>query len=389
MSRTPPQTWQADSALDWLLKEGRFLAGLDDIVQGLGDKLLAAGAPLWRLRVSMRTLHPLVTAITAIWERDQGETTQRVSTHGLERRTEYIGSPSEIIKRSGKPFRKRLNENLSVEDHAVLHQLKERGATDYLGLPLALSNLLSAHVIVTTDTPSGFADSDIANFEHIAAVLAPIVETINANRTAIAVAEAYLGPRTGRRVLSGQITRGDLEAIDAAILLSDIRDWTGLNQRASPTEALALANRYFDVITDAVEAHEGEILKFLGDGVLAIFPTSDDVGDRSACASALGAARLALRTAQTFETPVELAFGIGLHFGQVLYGNVGSKSRLDFTVMGSAVNLTARIEGLCGKLGHSILFSQDVANRLSEASQLISEEHVKGFDAPCQIHTTI
>ena len=180
-------TWQADPVLDWLLKEGRFLPGLDGIVQGLGDKLLGAGAPLWRLRVSMRTLHPLVTAITAIWEREQGETTQRVSTHGLERRTEYIGSPSEIIKRSGRPFRKKLTTDLSVDDHAVLHQLKERGATDYLGLPPALSNLLSAHFIVTTDTPSGFTDSDIANFEHIAAVLAPIVETINANRTALAV----------------------------------------------------------------------------------------------------------------------------------------------------------------------------------------------------------
>ena len=204
------------------------------------------------------------------------------------------------------------------------------------------------------------------------------------------MADAYLGARTGRRVLSGQITRGDIEKINAAILISDIRDWTGLNTRTSAENALALANQYFEIVADAVEHNGGEVLKFIGDSVLAIFPLEGSlVGSVDVCTNALSAAQQAVRTAQNSEPPLALDFGIGMHFGEVHYGNIGSKTRIDFTVMGQAVNTTARIESLCGKLNKRILFSEEFARHLTQTTVQIADEKLKGHESRFRILTTV
>lgn len=372
-----PSQWDPGPIFDWLLAEGRFLSGVEPMIEQMGQRMAAAGAPLWRLRLSMRTLHPLLAAVSAVWERDKEGATSIQTPHGLEGRSGYIGSPLEIIGRTDKPFRRRLYEGLSDQDHNVLHDLKARGGTDYYGLPMRFSDGSAGSVVFVTDRQGGFSGPDIAGFDRLTSAVAPIVEVFSVRQMSTTVAEAYLGPRTGRRVMSGQITRGDVETITAAVLVSDIRDWTGLNNRLSGEAALALANRYFEIIAEAVEAHEGEILKLIGDGVLALFPT--EATGHSACANALAAARQALRAAQGGDAPPELQFGIGMHFGDVLYGNIGSTSRLDFTVLGQTVNVAARIEGLCGKLGQPILFSQDFANRLDEPAAVVANEQLKGL----------
>ncbi len=381
--------WDPGPIVEWLLDEGRFLADVDDVVRQLGERMRASGAPLWRLRLSMRTLHPLMTAITSVWERDSESTTFIETPHGLEGRSGYIGSPLEIITRARTPLRKKLTDPLSESDHNVLHDLKARGGTDYFGLPMRFSDDATATLVFTTDAAGGFADRDIEGFNRIASVLAPITEVFNAKLVSLAVAEAYLGPRTGQRVLDGQITRGHIEKIDAAILVSDIRDWTGLNARMAVEDALALANRYFEAVAEAVEANGGEILKLIGDGILAIFPTGGGTSDAdSVCDRALAAARQALRSARDADPPLDLRFGIGMHFGEVLYGNIGSKTRLDFTVLGQAVNTAARIEGLCGRLGRPILFSQDFADRLAEPTTRVAEEMLKGHESTAAVLST-
>ena len=254
---------------------------------------------------------------------------------------------------------------------------------------MRFSDATSATLVFTTDVVGGFSDSDIECFTEIASVMAPITEVFSSKRASLAVAEAYLGPRTGRRVLAGQITRGHIERIDAAILVSDIRDWTGLNNRVGPEHALALANRYFETIAEAVESNGGEILKFIGDGVLAIFSTDSQTADADAvCQRALAAAKQALRIAQQPDWPPNLTFGIGIHFGEVLYGNIGSETRLDFTVLGQAVNTAARIEGLCNRFGEPVLFSQDFADRLAEPTRLVAEETLKGHDVTSKVRAT-
>ncbi len=383
-----PGTWEPAATIDWLMAEGRFLADTADLTRQLGERLLKSGAPLWRLRLSMRTLHPLTAGLSTVWERDLDDTTEIPALHGLEGRSGYIGSPMEIINRTGSAFRKRLTEPLTETDHNVLHELKSRGGTDYFGIPVRFSSGTTAIMVFNTDAAVGFSDLDIANLTEIASAMAPIVEVISLKHVTRAIAEAYLGPRTGQRVLDGQITRGQIDTITAAILVSDIRDWTGLNDRLGAADALTLANRYFEVVAEAVEAHGGEILKLIGDGVLAIFPTDEGTADAAAvCANAVATARQALANADATALSRDLRFGMGMHFGEVLYGNIGSKTRLDFTILGQAVNIAARIEGLCGRLDRPILYSQEFADRLAEPSKRISRETLKGQNTASDILT--
>ena len=386
--RTEPVPWRSGPIIQWLLDEGRLTDDVDEAVEQLGQRMLSAGAPLWRLRLSMRTLHPLIAAFSSVWERDAGDAERIETPHGLEGRSGYIGSPLEIIGRTGVAFRKRLSDTLTAADHTVLHELKARGATDYFGLPLLYSSGTTASLVFTTDAAEGFSDHDIERFTEIASVMAPVAEVFSTRRIALAVAEAYLGPRTGRRVLDGQITRGDIEKINAAILVSDIRDWSGLSNRLPAEEALALANSYFEIVAQAVEENGGEILKLIGDGVLAIFPSDEgSMSAEAACRSALAAARQSLLTAQTDSNASSLRFGTGLHFGEVLYGNIGSTTRIDFTVLGRAVNIAARIEGLCGRLGEPILFSEAFAERLAQPTAAVAHETLKGQDGTFRIFT--
>ena len=382
----PP--WSSDSIIHWLLEEGRFLSNMDEIVEQLGQKMLDSGAPLWRLRLAMRTLHPLTTAISAIWERNFEEAEVIESPHGLEGRPDYYGSPLDIISRTREVFRKRLSDELSDTDHEVLFEFKARGATDYFGIPLGFSSGAIAILVLVTDVNDGFTDHDIRQFHSIASVLAPVAEILNTTRISQAIADTYLGPRTGRLVLEGRITRGHIEKIDAAILVSDIRDWTGLNNRLSAEEALTLVNKYFEVISQSVENNGGEILKFIGDSVLAIFPSGGtEPGSDTACENALNAARQSLQKAISVVELSELEFGLGLHFGEVLYGNIGSATRLDFTVLGQAVNIAARIEGQCATLKQRLLFSEDFASRISEPKQTVTKTRLKGLNKAIKILT--
>lgn len=379
----------SDRISDWLLDEGRLLADIDELIRQLGPLLIEVGLPVWRLRLSMRTLHPLIAALSAVWEKDSSEMSQIQVPHGLEGRAVYIGSPLEIMSRTSKPFRKRLAGDLSDTDHTVLHELKARGATDYFGVQLLFSSGTTASLVYVSDQPEGFAEANIDDFLKIASVLAPIAEVFGTRRISRAIAEAYLGERKAQRVLEGQITRGHIETINAAIFASDIRDWTGLNRRLSAQDALACANTYFELVADAIERNGGEILKFMGDGVLAIFPAEAAANAQRACENALVAAHDALGAPKIHAEEMCLSFGIGLHFGEVFYGNIGSPTRLDFTVLGQAVNLTARIEGLCRKLDQTLLTSSHFADLIAEPARLVGQERLKGFQEPVDIFAPV
>ncbi len=370
MTKDVRPDWNAIAVIQWLMREGRLLPDRNAMITGLGERLAAEGAPICRVRLSMRTLHPLVRVVSVTWEAETGVIPVIEARHGFESNPTFVGSPIEIITRTQAPYRKRLEEPLGPDDPAMLTELKEKGLTDYFGRRLRFSSGTPAIFIVNSATPGGFTDADIDKINLIAGALSPVVEVFDARQVAVAVAEAYLGPRTGRQVLDGQITRGDIDTIEAAILISDIRGWTRINREMAPEEAVALANRYFDGIAAAVDAHGGEILKFLGDGVLAIFP-----GDaETACNRALAAARMAQDAADGID------FGIGLHFGQVMYGNVGSVERIDFTVLGQAVNLAARIEGQCAELEEPVLYSDTFARAVSSDSREVARRMLKGFD---------
>ncbi|MGR3760709.1 adenylate/guanylate cyclase domain-containing protein [Roseobacteraceae bacterium NS-SX3] len=376
--------WTRTAPVGWILRNGRRLQDLDETVQGLGRAMTEAGAPVWRVRLAMRTVHPLVTAVSAIWERGGGQPEKNEIGHGLEQRSTYVGSPLAQVRDTGRPYRRVLTD-LGGEDHPVLHELHGRGATDYYATPLRFGKQPSGILVLASDAPEGFADEDIAAFENIGDALTPVVEVFRLRRLATAVAEAYLGPRSGRRVLAGDITRGHIDKMEAAIFVSDLRDWTAINARMSAEETVALANRYFDVIAGAVAARGGEILKFLGDGVLAVFPAAS--GSGPACKKALSAAQTALQQAADLDPPLNAEFGIGLHCGTVMYGNVGAADRLDFTVLGQAVNIAARIEAQCRSLGHPLLFSAEFAALVPGRARAAGTARLKGLETPQQLFT--
>lgn len=379
--------WKADAISHWLLQEGRFLPSIADVTHALGQRLIAAGAPLWRLRVAMRTLHPLVAATTATWERDKRFMPPVEHRHGIESRPEYRGSPFETVSLTRASFRRRLDSELTDSDHTALHATKAEGGTDYFAFPLEFTEGAMAIIALSADTEGGFSTRDITEFRRVGSVLAPVAEVFREKRVSSAVAIAYLGARTGRRVLDGQITLGNIEKIDAAILISDIRGWTALNTRVSGEQALALANRYFDIVANAVEDNGGEVLKFIGDSVLAIFPFEDGASQTAAdvCRDALAAADQAVIAARESEPALGLIFGVGIHFGEVHYGNIGSKTRMDFTVMGQAVNITARLEGLCKEFDRPILFSEEFARQLDQETIEIAQVRLKGYEQTFKI----
>ena len=365
--------------IDWILADGRML-DLQGLTDALGARMRADGFPIMRLRLGLRTTHPLMAALSVFWEADSAPLQELATPHGLETSAEYIGSPMERIATSRRPFRQRLTD-LGPEQHVTLHNLAARGATDYYGLPMTFSTGGKGIVIYASDGTDGFSDADLAALQSITAVLTPVMDTYGQQLLARAIATSYLGSRTGQRVLDGQITRGDIQPIEAAILFSDIRGWTALNTSRPASETLDIANRYFEVISDAVDNNDGEILKFMGDGVLALFPSDGtEAGRQHACRQAIAAAHAAHGIAALADLPI--SFGIGIHYGSVLYGNVGARERIDFTILGQAVNTAARVEACCGRLSEKILVSQVVADQTGGHMRHVATEVLKGLDAP-------
>lgn len=373
--------------IDWILSKGRHLA-MQDMVEILGPRLRAAGMPLMRVRLGMRTTHPLIAAFSVIWERDGAEEKLLTYDHAQITPSIYAGSPMETINTTDTPLRKRLLDPLTEGDHTVFHQMQAKGATDYLGVRLPFAHGGNAIMILVADGPAGFSDADVDCALKIAATLSPVVEAHANHNLATAVASSYLGARTGQKVLDGQITRGDIETIEAAILFSDIRGWTALNAERPARETLQIANTYFEVISDAVDTHDGEILKFMGDGVLALFPSDGShAGRTQSCRQAIAAAHTAHGIAALAQLPVP--FGIGIHYGEVLYGNVGARARIDFTILGQSVNTAARVEACCGRLGETVLVSDTVATHAGTPTRHVSTEMLKGLAAPIALHTPV
>lgn len=371
-------TWDSRKISDWLLAEGVNQPALRDLTRELGDQLHAVGAPVSRIRLAMRTVHPLVAAFSAIWERDSGPVETRENTHGLETRSAYHGSPMAYISQNHASFRSDLTA-LPPDAHIALQELRDAGGTDYYGVPLRIGDHLSGILVVVSDFPSGFSTCDIAGLDLVAQALAPLTEIHRLNLLSAAVADTYLGQRTGKHVLGGEITRGHVERIEAAILISDMRGWTALNATHPADKVVAIANTYFEIMDEAIVSQGGEILKLMGDGVLAIFPAGDN-GD-TACERAFSAARTAL----TAGVQTDLRFGIGLHKGTVQYGNVGSDTRLDFTVLGQAVNIAARIEALCEETGRPLLMSPGISDALAAPVAKVGDFVLKGLKHPMAI----
>jgi adenylate cyclase len=353
----------------WILTDGRIVAVGEDPVHDAGSPerfvnalcchLVAAGVPLRRVALYAATLHPQVRGIGWHWSRDRGEAEEVRLAQGVDLTQEFLESPLRDTIEDGTVLRRRLGG--SPRELLFPGGFRAEYCTEYLSVPLNRAIQRYPVIVWVTDRTGGFAESDLALLEDIRPALAAVVETIVTLRTARGLFSIYLGRRAGERVLNGQILRGHAEPLRAVILTTDLRNSTALSDRLPSGEMIHVLDDYFEDVASTTHAHGGSVLKFIGDGVLAIFGTGGDE-DQTAARAALATANeiIAKVTARKVRGD-SLRAGIGLHVGTVMYGNVGSPDRLDFTVVGPAVNLAFRLEALTKELGHPVVASRAFA----------------------------
>jgi adenylate cyclase len=382
---------EVEALIAWLIGGCRSAVENADVVTQLCERLVTCGVPLARGALFIRTLHPEVMGRRLLWKAGEGTIVSDAKFEYMQD-PGYTASPIVHVYATGQGLRRKLNDPNCPNDFVILDELRQQGLTDYLVMPMFFSN---GDVHVSTwcsAAPEGFSDRALEILEAIEAPLSRVAEVRGLRRVAINLLDTYVGGQAGARILAGQIRRGDIETIRAAIWLSDMRDFTARADRMPPRDLIALLNRYFDCQVPAIREQGGEVLKFMGDGLLAIFPI-DSTGAHAGksdiaivCNRALAAARkveaeVAAADWGGLDAPGAVKFGVALHVGEVLYGNVGSTNRLDFTCIGPAVNLAARIEALSGDIGRTILASAEFAAQCGAGMVPLGSFALKGVAA--------
>ena len=380
MGEAPTRVSSDDNpVVRWLMTEGLRIADAKSFLERFALRLRTAGVDVSRITTGVPVLHPQLFSTGALWERDKG-VTERLYHADTSQDAILANSPIRAAY-DGRAFRSRLTP-AEKQEFPILDELRRGGMTDYVVLPVPFSDGTNKAMSLATARAGGFSDDEIALFTAMTPAVAVNLE-IRALRTmARTLLDTYVGRQSGGRVLAGQIRRGAGETINAVIWLSDLRGFTSLSESLPRDELLELLDGYFGPMCDAVEAHGGEVLKFVGDSVLAIFPVEPDAA--SACRRALDAARAA-KAAIDAENQRRAAsgaphihYGLALHVGDVMYGNIGGSTRLDFTVIGPAVNLTARIESMCKALDRSPLLSSEFARLSGGKAEFLGEFSLKG-----------
>jgi adenylate cyclase len=385
-----------DRTADWLMEQALGQTTLEDLFGGCCERLLGAGIPLSRAHITFRVLHPLYEAMAMTWLRGRAvESASYVHREGEEPPEPFASGPLWHMVQTHLPFfRRRLTGDEAIVDFPALAELRDAGATDYLGYLVYFGGGPRDGIagFWTTDRPSGFREQDIRDLLRIQQRLSVASKIRIREQIALNVATAYLGPDAGRRVLAGQIQRGDGETIHAVIWYSDLRGSTGMADALPPDDYIRTLNDYFGCAGGAVLAQDGEIVAFIGDAVLAIFPV-DQTPDATtrACERALAACREAqirlaavnLRRKQKGKD--QLTFGLALHLGDVLFGNIGLPERVSFSIIGSTVNEVARLEALTKELGRQILATRAFADHTSIKWDNLGRHQLRGVGAPLEI----
>lgn len=366
----PDEGWSLEPVAEWLFSKGRFVTDASGFLNGLASSLDAAGARVDRIRFTTGTLHPQLIAWGVFWNRG-GKAELWTGRHGITETDSYVGSPAQFVRDRNQPFRRRLAGLVEGRDHAVLHEMRAEGMTDYIALPVPFASGVANFLGLATTAQQGFSDADLERFGALARLLAPVLEVFAARRVTLGLLDAFVGQRIGARILSGQVKRGDGDRIEAAFWYSDLRGFTRLSESLEPAKLLQLLNDYFEYCAAAAAARGGEILQFIGDAILIVFEMKSAAEERAVCEAALDAAVDAFASIAVVNHKrrraggPQIEFGLGLHLGTVTHANVGAPNRLAFNVVGPAVNKTARIQALTKEAGIPLLMSREFAARIS------------------------
>ncbi|HZD19942.1 MAG TPA: adenylate/guanylate cyclase domain-containing protein [Burkholderiales bacterium] len=372
--------------IDWLVAGAPPPRQSPEVLLDLCRRLRAAGLPLYRVGLFVRTLHPNVLGRGFIWH----ETTDKVeiteAAYDFLQSDQYLQSPIHAIFTEHGEVRRRLTDPACPIDFPVLADFRKEGVTDFIGLPLPFVSGEVHAATFATRRPGGFTDAQAAALRQVGIPLARLTEIYGLMRKSRNILEAYLGRQAGEKVLEGQIRRGDGEEIHAVIWFCDLRDSTVLADSMSRGDFLRLLNEFFECVLGPVLARGGEVLRFIGDAALAIFPVDGNAAE--ACARAVRAAQDARGCMQAANANRSrpLAFGIGLHMGDVLYGNIGTPTRIEFTVIGAAANEAARIEALTKTLDVPLILSAPVAQHVPGCRPL-GLHRLRGVGEPVELFT--
>lgn len=386
MSSTDPLCLQR--VIGWLLEASARSLDAPALISELCERLNAEGIPLWRCSTSMLTLHPEVSTRNITWIRGEGAKVLLVPYARLEQ-PGYTDSPVRFARENKQQLRVRLGPG-DDPIYGPLRELQEKGATDYLIVPLHYRDGRTSYLSFTTDAAGGFTTEQLAILEGVVPQLSVRLELESAYYATECLMNVYLGASAAERVLAGGCKRGGGQKIRAAIWFCDLRGFTTLVDRQPIDDVLGILDRYFECTAGEVAARGGEVLKFIGDAVLAIFPVNEG-GDAEACQRALDAAKAALSAFEALNAEraksgaAALGLGIALHLGEVMYGNIGARERLDFTVIGAAVNEVTRVESLCKPLGRAVLLSQAFVQGGSIRAQSLGAHALKGVGEPMEV----
>jgi adenylate cyclase len=376
-----------NAIVEWLADEALRESEPANLFDQLCRRLRAIGTPVMRAQVAFRVLHPLYDASTLTWYAEKGVVVENLTGN----QQQFLRSPPGYALAHGLPvLRRRLTGTTALLDFEILKELRAQGGTDYIVFLNSFDGTGQSGFVCswTGDRATGFTDGEIAQLRQVTRELGIPLKSKIQRSVAQNVAHAYLGKRAGQAVLSGLIRRGDGEKITAALWYSDLRRSTQLSERLSTEDFLDLLGRYFEMTASAVLDRGGEVVSLIGDAVLGLFRVEGSAEET--CGRALAAAqearrRLAVAPPET--TGPALDFGIALHLGQVIYGNVGVPERLQFTVVGAAVNEVARVQDLTKTLGCSLLATAAFADAVAGPWHSLGEHLLRGFETPVPILT--
>lgn len=392
MEEKPAATAVLGNAIvEWLADEALQNSEPANLYGELCQRLRGVGIPIVRGHVAFRILHPLYDASTLNWFVQRGVVVEHFRPEQSSDDQFVHGPLGHIVAHRLPVLRRRLTGDTALLDFPVLEELRSLGGTDYIAFLVGFERHGKNGIICSwlSDRAAGFTDDEITLLNRVTRELAIALKAKIERGVAENVANTYLGKRAGESVLNGLIRRGDGERITAALWYSDLRCSTALADRLPAETFLNLLGRYFEMTASSVLDHGGEVVSLIGDAVLGLFRI-DRTADE-ACGRALAAAREARRRVEPPLAPTDanLDFGIALHLGQVIYGNVGVPERLQFTLVGPAVNEVVRVQDLTKKLGHSVLATASFVDATPGAWRPLGEHTLRGIETPMPIFTTM
>ncbi|WP_224545086.1 adenylate/guanylate cyclase domain-containing protein [Mesorhizobium sp. CA16] len=378
-----------DKVADWLNESALAGNDLETLVNGFCERLAAAGLPLKRVHLSFSMLHPLYDALGFTWVRGQGMEVEGFRKEAGVPSERFLTSPYyHLLSNKLDHLRRRLDPSV-VSEFPVFDDLRLMGITDYMAFVHPFSGNASQGMMGSwsTDSAAGFSDSMISALLRIQSHLAIATKMAVLTKLADNMMTTYLGGDAGRRVLDGQIKRGEGDTIRAALVMGDMRGSSRLAETSGREVYIDTLNQFFDAVAAPFNRKGGQIMSFIGDGFIAVYPCERHRSQSEiACQAALAAAHKAsarmmdLNLRRKEQGLSDIKFGIGLHVGNVMFGNVGLKDRLTFSVFGSAVNEVQRLQTLTKKYPHSVLASKDFAGYCGANSWLtLGHEELAGI----------